>query len=111
MIKRDSFPVASDMSMLLARWPSKFAEKMLQLSSKPFQNLGVLLGISAVLLELQGVIAEAPNVGLLSPGSYAYLQVLFCQQYHTTVCKSAINIYSQMRGCLWIIRMGMLWRK
>jgi hypothetical protein len=111
MIKRDSFPVPSDMSMLLARWPSKFAEKMLQLSSKPFQNLGVLLGISAVLLELQGVIAEAPNVGLLSPESYAYLQVLFCQQYHTTVCKSAINIYSQMRGCLWIIRMGMLWRK
>ncbi|KAJ5844852.1 hypothetical protein N7534_008521 [Penicillium rubens] len=37
---------------------------MLQLSSKPFRNLDVLLGISAVLLELQGVIVEAPNVGL-----------------------------------------------
>ena len=39
---------------------------MLQLSSKPFQSLGVLLGISAVLLELQGVIVEAPNVGLFA---------------------------------------------
>lgn len=82
MIKRASLPVPPDLSMLLARWPSKFAEKMLLLSSKPLQNLGVLLGISAALIELQGLIAEAPNVKLLSPESYAHLQVLFRRQYH-----------------------------
>jgi hypothetical protein len=82
MIKRASLPVPPDLSTLLARWPSKFADKMLQLSSKPLQNLGVLLGISAALVELQGVIAEAPGAGLLSPETCAHLQVLFRRQYH-----------------------------
>ncbi|KAJ6149682.1 hypothetical protein N7471_000881 [Penicillium samsonianum] len=82
MIKRASLPVPPDLSTLLARWPSKFADKMLQISSKPLQNLGVLLGISAALVELQGVIAEAPSAGLLSPESCVHLQVLFRRQYH-----------------------------
>ncbi|CAI7636524.1 unnamed protein product [Penicillium crustosum] len=82
MIKRASLPVPTDLVMLLARWPSKFADKMLQLSSKPLQNLGILLGISAALIELQGVIAEAPSAGLLSPESCVHLQVLFRRQYH-----------------------------
>lgn len=92
MIKRASLPIPPDLSTLLARWPSKFAEKMLLLSSKPLQNLGVLLGIFAALLELQGVIAEAPNVELLSPESYAHLQVLFRRQYHyLRECKQYIS--------------------
>ncbi|KAJ5696851.1 hypothetical protein N7536_007263 [Penicillium majusculum] len=82
MIERASLPVPADLEMLLARWPSKFADKMLQLSSKPLQNLGILLGISAALIELQGVIAEAPSAGLLSPESCVHLQVLFRRQYH-----------------------------
>ncbi|KAI2788147.1 hypothetical protein POX_e06159 [Penicillium oxalicum] len=82
MIKRASLPVPPDLSMLLARWPSKFADKVLLLSLKPLQNLAALLGIFAALIELQGLIAEAPNVGLLSPESYAHLQVLVRRHYH-----------------------------
>ncbi|CAI7648819.1 unnamed protein product [Penicillium glandicola] len=82
MIKLASLPVPHDLAMLLTRWPSQFADKMLQLSSKPLQNLGVLLGISAALIELQGVIAEAPSAGLLSGESCVHLQVLFRRQYH-----------------------------
>lgn len=103
MIKRASLPVPPDLAMLLARWPSRFADKMLQLSSKPLQNLGILLGISAALVELQGVIAEAPGAGLLSPESCVHLQVLFRRQYHylqecrqhISTCGSLLTDYSR----------------
>ncbi|KAJ5263965.1 hypothetical protein N7478_011570 [Penicillium angulare] len=92
MIKRASLLAPADLSMLLVCWPSEFAEKMLRLSSKPLQNLGVLLGIFAALLELQGIIAEAPNVGLLSPESYVHLQVLFRRQCHyLQECKQYVS--------------------
>ena len=82
MMQRASLPIPPDLSTLLAQWPSEFAEKMLQLSSEPLQNFGLLLGIFSALLELQGLIAEDPNVGLLSPESYVHLQLLFRRQYH-----------------------------
>ncbi|KAJ5920243.1 hypothetical protein N7516_011101 [Penicillium verrucosum] len=92
MVKRASLPVPPDLMTLLARWPSKFADKMLQLSSKPLQNLSLLLGISAALIELQGVIAEAPSAGLLSLESCVHLQVLFRRQYHySQECKQLIS--------------------
>ncbi|KAJ5094748.1 hypothetical protein N7456_010609 [Penicillium angulare] len=92
MIKRASLPIPTDLSMLLDRWPSDFAEEMLRLSSKPLQNFGVLLGIFAALLEIQGIIAEAPSAGLLSPESYVLLQVLFRRQCHyLQECKQYVS--------------------
>lgn len=110
MIKRASFPVPSDLSMLLARWPSKFTERCfsyLQNHSKTWVFYLV-----------------SPRCYLSSRGSLQKPLTLDCfRRKVTLICKFFFvgntiplfarvpSIYSQMRGCLWIIRMGMLWRK
>lgn len=82
MIQRASLPVPPDLKSLLECWPSKFAEEMLQLSSKPLQNFAFLVGIAMALLELQELVSEAPESGLLSFQSRSSLQVLVRRQYH-----------------------------
>lgn len=82
MIERASLQVPPDLKSLLARWPSEFSEKMLQLSSKPLQNFSVLLGMSMAMLELQETVAKDSGSGLLSPQSYINLQALVRRQYH-----------------------------
>ncbi|KAJ6096446.1 hypothetical protein N7486_007192 [Penicillium sp. IBT 16267x] len=81
MIRRASLPTPQGLHDLLSRWPSEFATTMLKLASSPIQNFGILLGMSMAFLELQEMVSEFSNAGLLCPKSSERLSSLVRRQY------------------------------
>ncbi|KAJ5916837.1 hypothetical protein N7504_000852 [Penicillium tannophilum] len=81
MIRRASLPTPQGLNDLLSRWPSEFATTMLGLAASPIQNFGFLLGMSMAFLELQEMVSEFSNSGLLCPKSRERLSSLVRRQY------------------------------
>jgi hypothetical protein len=81
MIRHASIPIPQDLYSLFSRWPSEFATTMLKLASSPIRNFGVLLGMSMAFLELQEMVSESSNPGLLCPKSSERLALLVRRQY------------------------------
>lgn len=81
MIRRASLPIPQDLHSLLSLWPSEFAATMLKLASSPIRNFGVLLGMSMAFVELQEMVSESSNPGLLCPKSSERLASLARKQY------------------------------
>ncbi|CAG7931707.1 unnamed protein product [Penicillium olsonii] len=99
MITKASLPVPQGLQGLLSLWPSDFATKMLKLSSCPIQNFGVLLGMSMAFLELQEMVSECPNSGLLCAKSSERLASLVRRQYQCLqVCLQEIPVGDSRHG-------------
>ena len=81
MIRQASLPVPENLDDILSVWPSDFATTMLKLASSPIRNFDVLLGMSLAFLELQEMISESSNPGLLCPKSSERLAILVRKQY------------------------------
>ncbi|GIK05078.1 hypothetical protein Aspvir_009177 [Aspergillus viridinutans] len=81
IIRHLSLPVPQGLHSLLSCWPSEFARTMLKLASSPIRNFGILLGMSMAFLELQEMVSESPNSGLLCPKSSERLASLVRRQY------------------------------
>ncbi|KAJ5856136.1 uncharacterized protein N7529_010080 [Penicillium soppii] len=93
MIRAASLPIPQGLHGLLSAWPSEFATTMLELASSPIQNLGTLLGMAMAFLELQEMVSESSNYGLLSPKSSERLASLIRRQYECLqVCLEEIPI-------------------
>ncbi|CAG7958760.1 hypothetical protein PENNAL_c0026G08504 [Penicillium nalgiovense] len=81
IIRHASLPIPQDLYSLFSRWPSDFAMTMLKLASSPIRNFGILLGMSMAFLELQEMVSESTNSGLLCPKSSERLALLVRRQY------------------------------
>ena len=81
IIQRASLSLPKDLGDVLACWPCSFATEMLELASKPVQNLGLLLGMSAAFVEMQERVSEFPNSTLLGPQQAVRLAWLARRQY------------------------------
>lgn len=99
MIRRASLPVPEDFNGILSAWPSDFATTMLKLASSPIRNFGVLLGMSMAFLELQEMVSESSNLGLLCPKSSERLATLVRKQYQCLqICLGEIPAGDARRG-------------
>ncbi|RFU25077.1 hypothetical protein B7463_g11256, partial [Scytalidium lignicola] len=81
MISQASLPIPQGLDSIFSRWPSEFAVTMLRLASSPIRNFGILLGMSMAFLELQEMVTESSNPGLLCPKSSERLASLVRRQY------------------------------
>lgn len=91
MIRQASLPVPENLDDVLSVWPSDFATTMLKLASSPIRNFDVLLGMSLAFLELQEMISESSNPGLLCPKSSERLAILVRKQYqYLQICLGEI---------------------
>ncbi|EED17302.1 conserved hypothetical protein [Talaromyces stipitatus ATCC 10500] len=99
MIRQASLPVPEDLDGILSVWPSDFATTMLKLASSPIRNFGVLLGMSLAFLELQEMMSESSNPGLLCPKSSERLATLVRKQYqYLQICLGEIPAGDARRG-------------
>ncbi|RAO65557.1 uncharacterized protein BHQ10_001569 [Talaromyces amestolkiae] len=99
MIRQASLPVPENLDGILSVWPSDFATTMLKLASSPVRNIGVLLGMSLAFLELQEMMSESSNPGLLCPKSSERLATLVRKQYqYLQICLGEIPAGDARRG-------------
>ncbi|KAK2766746.1 hypothetical protein FQN54_006060 [Arachnomyces sp. PD_36] len=99
MIRQASLPTPQNLRDLLSLWPSEFATTMLKLASTPIRNFGVLLGMSMAFLELQEMVSESSNPGLLCPKSSERLASLVRKQYQCLqACLQEIPAGDARRG-------------
>ncbi|CAG8181981.1 unnamed protein product [Penicillium nalgiovense] len=93
MIQRASLPIPQNLHHLLSQWPSEFAITTLKLASNPIRNFVTLLGMSMAFLELQEMVSESSNPGLLSSRSRHRLASLVRRQYLCLqVCIQEISV-------------------